>query len=130
MESLIFIARVAAMIQGITIKLYEQMATGRDAFNRIIVDETPVEVGNVLVAPATETEVLDSINLTGRKAIYILGIPKGDTHDWTDKKVAFFGQTFRTIGKPVEGIESMIPLQWNKKVRVEHYDVNANQASI
>ena len=76
----------------------------------------------LLVAPSTEQELLETTNLTGRKAVYTLGIPKGDTHDWVDKKVSFFGQNFRTIGQPIEGIDAMIPLQWNKKVRCEIYD--------
>ena len=35
--------------------------------------------------------------------------------------VEFFGQRFRTYGDVTEGIEAMIPLQWNKKVKVERY---------
>lgn len=107
------------MIKGITIILCEQIENGVDGFNRPTYTETEVEVYNVLVGQPTETEILDTLNLTGRKAVYTLGIPKGDTHDWTDKKVKFFGQTFKTIGMAVEGIENMMPLSWNKKVRVE-----------
>lgn len=110
------------MINGIPITLYTTVEEGFDAFHRPVVTETAVTVEDVLVAPITETEILESINLTGRKAVFILGIPKGDTNDWTDKKVAFFGRTFRTIGAPVEGIVDMIPLRWNKKVRCEEYD--------
>ena len=109
----------AAVIKGITVTLHERMQTGTDGFNRPIYEETAVDVGNVLVAPAAEDEIEDMLNLTGRKAVYTLGIPKGDTHDWTDKKVSFFGQDFKTIGSPVEGIEAMVPLEWNKKVRCE-----------
>lgn len=106
-------------IKGITIKLYEEIQVGTDAFNRPYYNEVVSDVDNVLVAPATETEILESVNLTGRKAIFTLGIPKGDMHNWTDKKVSFFGRTFKTIGAPLEGIPEMIPLKWNKKIRVE-----------
>lgn len=109
----------AAMIRGISVILYEKTQTGRDEANRPVYEETPVQVENVLVSPSTEQEMLDELNLTGRKAIYTMGIPKGDTHDWTDVRVGFFGQTFRTIGAPVEGIEALIPLEWNRKVRCE-----------
>ena len=81
-----------------------------------------MEVENVLVAPSTEQEILDTLELTGRRAVYTLGIPKGDNHVWTDRKVSFFGQDFRVIGAPVEGIEAMIPLEWNRKVRCEAID--------
>lgn len=109
----------AAILRGIQVMLHTQVQTGTDPFNRPIYQEAETVVDNVLVTPATETEITDTLNITGRKAVYTLGIPKGNTNDWTDKKVSFFGQTFRTIGSPVEGIEEMIPLDWNKKVRCE-----------
>ena len=52
-----------------------------------------------------------------------MAIPKGDTHDWSaGKKVSFFGHDWRIIQMPEEGIEWLIPLAWNKKVRVERYE--------
>lgn len=109
------------MIRGITIKLFNREQTGVDGFNRPIYSETEEEIPNVLVAPTSEQEVLDTLNLTGRKAVYTMAIPKGDTHDWENKTVEFFGQKWRTVGMPISGIESMIPLDWNTKVRVERY---------
>ena len=110
------------MIRGIAVKLYQKTESGVDAFNRPAYEETTVIVDNVLVAPSSSEEILDALNLTGRRAVYTLGIPKGDTHDWKNAKVEFFGQTFRAIGSPMEGIEDLIPLCWNKKVRVEAID--------
>ena len=109
-------------MKGIPITLYNKKEIGRDEFNKPIYDEVPETVRNVLIEAINSTEVLEMLSLTGRKAVYRLGIPKGDTHDWNDKKVSFFGQDFRTIGIPVEGIEEMIPLEWNKKVTVERYE--------
>ena len=43
-------------------------------------------------------------------------------HEWEDRKVTFFGKDWRVFGIPSEGIESMIPLKWNKKVTVERYE--------
>ena len=37
-------------------------------------------------------------------------------------QVRFFGEDWRIIELPEEGIEKLIPLQWNKKVRVERYE--------
>jgi len=112
-----------ARIRGITITLYDLTQTGTDPLNKPIYAETPVQIGNVLVAPVESTEQLETFSLTGRRAIYQLGIPKGDTHDWTaGKRVSFFGADWRIIGIPTEGIESMIPLDWNKKVQVERYE--------
>lgn len=109
-------------MRGITVTLYEQTQTGTDAFNAPVYEETPVEVENVLVAPASTAEILDNVNLYGRKAVYTLAIPKGDTHDWDNVRVDFFGRSWRTFGIPTEGIEALIPLSWNKKVMVERYE--------
>lgn len=109
--------------KGITVTLYERTQTSVDAFNHPVYTETAVNIDNVLVAPtdSLDTEITDTLNLLGKKAKYQLGIPKGDTHSWENCRVSFFGEDWRVIGKPTEGIESMIPLQWNRKVLVESY---------
>ena len=108
--------------QGITVTLYEETQIGEDAFNQAIFKETPVEVENVLVTPSSQSEILDSVNLYGKKAVYTLAIPKGDTNDWEDRRVDFFGERWRVFGIPSEGIDGLIPLDWNKKVTVERYE--------
>lgn len=110
-------------MKGITITLYNRTKTSTDALNHPIYTETAVSVDNVLVAPLSSEEVTEIYNLTGRRAEYQLAIPKGDANDWTaGKKVSFFGNTWRIIAIPEEGIEKLIPLSWNKKVRVERYE--------
>lgn len=110
------------IIKGIPITLYEQIETRPDEFNRPTHAEVPVTVYNVLVGRPSEQEVLDTLNLTGRKVVYVLGIPKGDTHNWENKTVEFWGQKFRTIGMPVTGIQNLIPMDWGQNVRVERYE--------
>lgn len=109
-------------IKGIDVILVEEREIGRDPFNAAIYQETEVLVSNVLIAPASSDDTINSTNLYGKKAVYILGIPKGDGHDWENKKIKFFGQTFKSFGKVTQGIEAMIPLDWNKKVQVESYE--------
>lgn len=109
------------MIKGITITLIDKQETGKDQFGATIYEDVPVLVDNVLVAPTSSDDVVNQLSLTGKKAVYTLAIPKGDTHDWEDKEVEFFGQRWRTFGFPTEGIEDLIPLEWNKKVMVERY---------
>lgn len=111
-------------MRGITVTLYEKTQTGTDAFNKPVYAENPVPVSNVLVSPATQggEEVLDTLNLTGRKAVYTLAIPKGDTHIWEGNRVEFFGESWNVIGMPTQGIEDLIPLAWNKKVQVERIE--------
>lgn len=110
-----------AMIKGITVKLYEKTQVGTDDFNAPIYEKTATEVENVLVCPTSSTDIVDQMNLYGKKAVYTLGIPKGDDHNWENVMVEFFGHKWRTFGIPIEGIESLVPLGWNKKVTVERY---------
>ena len=110
-----------AMIKGITVTYIGKRQTGTDPFNHPVYEEVEELVPNVLVSPATTDDIITSTDLIGKKTVYTLAIPKGDTHDWTDCKVRFFGQTWKTFGYPVEGIEENIPLDWNKKVSVELY---------
>lgn len=110
-------------MNGITVILYNRELVGTDAFNHPIYEDVAVQVDNVLVAPMSDEEVLQTYTLTGRKAVYQMGIPKGDTHEWTaGKRVRFFGEDWRIIGANQEGIEALIPLSWNKKVKVERYE--------
>ena len=53
--------------------------------------------------------------------MYWLAVPKGDNHHWEDAEVEFFGERWHTVGNPTQGIEDLIPLDWNKKVVVEKY---------
>ncbi len=108
-------------MNGIPITLYTETQTGVDDFNRPIYAETAETVENVLIGQPTTEDVVNELNLSGKRLAYTLAIPKGDAHDWTDKKVEFFGKTFRTFGEPTQGIEALIPLAWNKKVKVERY---------
>ena len=128
-------------IKGITVTLYNKIQSGTDGFgdpiyvegsdayssqvgtgqaDYMLVDtELAVNVDDVLVYPSSSTEVLETINLYGRKAVYTMAIPKGDTHKWEDTEVEFFGFRWKTIGFSSIGIEDMIPLDWNRKVLVE-----------
>ena len=109
-------------MKGITVILYEVTPVGKDPFNEPVYGEAPVEVQNVLVAPVSAEDIINDTALYGKRTVYQLGIPKGDTHDWKEKRVDIFGETFRTVGEVVKGIESMIPLEWNGKVKVVRYE--------
>ncbi|MDT2752337.1 hypothetical protein P7G96_10040 [Enterococcus thailandicus] len=110
-----------AKIKGITIILVDKVKTGTDPFGNPIYEDGDIEVENVLVSPTSSDDIVNQLTLNGKKAVYTLGIPKDDTHDWEDKEVKFFGERWRTFGFPSEGIKDLIPLDWNKKVMVERY---------
>lgn len=113
-------------IQGHTVTLYEQTQTGSDPFGAPIYEETAVEVENVLIGEPTTDDITTSTQVYGKVIRYMLGIPKGDSHDWQDKKVSWvdaYGRTYtvKTFGFPITGIEANIPGPWHMKVRCEEY---------
>lgn len=73
------------------------------------------------MSPVSVEDVTASVQLYGKKAEYMIGIPKGDTHIWEDQIVEFFGKRWHVFGFPEEGIEANIPLEWNTKWKVERY---------
>lgn len=112
---------MASMIKGKAVKLYQKIQTGTDCFGATLYDETPVEVENVLICPSSTEDVISDLQLYGKRSEYTLCIPKGDSHDWEDKRVEFFGKMWKTFGFPQEWIEGNVPLDWNRKVKVERY---------
>ena len=111
-----------AKIKGITVTLWQKTQTGIDDLRQPIYEEIPVLIDNVLVSPTTSQEIVESLNLYGKKVVYNIAIPKGDMHDWENCKVSFFGQDFKTVGLMTEGIDANIPLQWNKKIQAARYE--------
>lgn len=112
-------------MRGVTIKLIDKVDSGQtDELNRTIFIDRQITVHDVLVAPSSGQEIIDTLNLYGKKAIYTLGIPKTDTNVWEDREVilpAPFAGRYRTIGYSTAGIDALIPLRWNRKVTVERY---------
>ncbi len=111
-----------ARIKGITVTLISSKEVGRDPFDNPIFEDVEIEVENVLVKPTSTEDVVNTKDLTGRTAVYTLAIPKGDTNTWENQEVRFFGERWRVFGIPLQGIEELIPLDWNKKVMVERYE--------
>lgn len=108
-------------MRGVSIILHKKVQTGVDGFNAPVYSDIDEVVENVLIGEPTSEQIVEDLNLFGKHLAYVLAIPKGDEHDWTDVEVTFFGERFKTYGEPTQGIESLIPLSWNKKVKVERY---------
>lgn len=117
-----------ARLQGTSVILYTEVQTGTDPMGAPIIKEEPIQVDNVLVGEPSTDDITSATQMFGKKIEYMLGIPKGDTNDWTNKKVSWtdaYGNvhTVMTFGFPITGIEANIPpqLPWHKKVRCEAY---------
>lgn len=112
------------LIRGIDITLFEKTQNGVDALGNPTFEELPVTVHNVLVMPVSTVggDMPENTTLTGKGQIYNIGIPKGDTHNWTDSRVEFLGGKFKTFGFIEEGIEANVPGAWHKKISCERYE--------
>ena len=110
------------MIRGETVVLLTETVTGHDAFNAPIVETVEATVENVLVTPVDNGEIVSDRQLEGRRIIYELCIPKGDTHVWENKTVRIRGVEYKTFGTAKEYIEANVPLLWNKQIRCGRYE--------
>ena len=133
-------------ITGIDVILYKNIQTGTDPFGTPMYTDDiypsnevfPADdlyprdmaevVSNVLVGQPSDEEIITAVNLYGKRISYMLGIPKGDTHDWQDKIIEWtdaYGQTHRckTFGFPITGVEANLPrrVPWHMKVRCEKF---------
>lgn len=113
------------LLHGVPIQLKVKVQTGENRFGEPIFADDWETVEDVLVGLPSTEDLPAPGELNGRRVDYLLGIPKGDSHDWTDTEVelpAPFGGTYRTVGFPIAGIDDLIPLRWNRKVRVERVE--------
>lgn len=102
---------------GESVVLTVKTQSGVDAFNDPVYTETTETVANVLIGQPTAEEAQSSIDLYGKRCEVMLGIPKGDTHEWENTTVTFWGRTWHTIGPVIMGIEANVPTMWHKKIR-------------
>jgi len=68
-------------IKGITVILIDKVKTGTDPFDAPIYEDKEIPIENVLVSPTSSDDVINQVQLYGKKSTYTLGIPKGDEHD-------------------------------------------------
>ena len=109
-------------IKGITITLIDKVEVKKDPFGNPVFQDVEIQVDNVLVSPTSTDDIVNNLELEGKKSVYTLAIPKGNTNVWEGKEVRFFGAKWRVFGNTMQGIEHLIPLDWNKKVMVEAYE--------
>lgn len=99
------------MLKGIDILLYSGSTS--QTISNVLAGQPTSNTANKL----EDTTVLQGLTL---------GIPKGDTNDWDSRIVEFFGQRWRTVGMPLQGIEENIPLFWHKQVNVQRLDISGD----
>ena len=110
------------MIKGETVFLIEKTQTGTDPFGVPVYGETQVKVDNVLIGQPSTDEVMNDMNLYSKQLLFVLGIPKGDTHNWQDTVVIIRGLRFKTYGYPLTQTAENVPGPWNTQVKVARYE--------
>lgn len=109
--------------KGIDVKLTTKQATGEtDEFGSPVFSTVTDIVHNVLVAPTSSDDIPTTLDMTRFKALYTLAIPKADKHSWENGVVEFWGLKWLVVGVPLQGMDELIPLDWNKKVQVVRYE--------
>ena len=109
-------------MKGTTVRLAVKTVTGYDPFGAPIETEELVEVDDVLIGQPSSDDVTSATQLHGARVDFVLGIPKGDTHEWRDTFVEFWGKRFRTVGEPATAELENIPLRWGSTIKVERYE--------
>ena len=109
------------LITGKTVILFDKKKTGENTMGEEIFTETPVKIKNVLIAPASSTDITGSTQLSAKSAIYDLYIPKGDKHKWENRKVEFYGAMWHTVGCCLQYIPENTPGDWDRRIQVESY---------
>jgi len=114
-------------MRGVTVTLYEKTQTGADPFGAPVWTETPATVENVLIGEPTSDDIITATDLYGKRIRWMLGIPKGDTHDWRDARIEWtdaYGTThkLRSFGFPITGVAALVPTPWHMKVRCEEIE--------
>lgn len=110
------------MIKGETVYLIETNQTDVDPFGCPVVSESEVQVDDVLIGNPSTEAVINELNLSGKHMVFVLGIPKGDTHNWKDKKVKIRGEIYKSFGFPLTQTAENVPGKWNTQVKVEKYE--------
>lgn len=111
------------MLKGTTVQIAVKTQTGVDPFGAPIYSTTYEDVPDVLVGQPTTDDITSSVNLFGKKVEYMLGIPKGDTHNWVDADIIIWGQHYQSFGYPITGEQENIPLRWGQNVRVTRFEM-------
>lgn len=89
------------MIKGETVILIEKIKNGTDAFGAPIFTENEVEIKDVLIGNPSTDAVINELQLYGKRLIFVLGIPKGDNHNWAGYNSCDSRRAFQNLWIPI-----------------------------
>lgn len=108
-------------MKTMTVQLSVKTQSGYDPFGAPIETEELIDVPGCLVGQPSSDDIVQTMEMYGKRIAFVIGVPKGDENTWTDTDVIIWGERFHTIGFPETGIQENIPLKWGKNVKVERY---------
>lgn len=103
---------------GETVTITQRSEVGRDGFNNPIFEDTETDVENVLVAPATGDDVIESVRPEGSEVKYTLYFPKTFVGKLENERVKVRGDWLDVIGCPDCFDLNNCPTDWNMVVKV------------
>lgn len=99
-------------MRGETVIVDIKSPSGRDAFNALTYEPQQIEVSNVLCAPASSDDVLDSNRPDGAEVRYTLYFPKTFEQQLENTRVNVRGEWLNVIGSPNHFDASVCPTDW------------------
>ena len=109
-------------IAGETVTVLIPSQTSLDPFMKPVVTWTPVEVGNVLVAPGTSPDATDTNRPDGVEVVFTLHFPKTYTASLRGCRVLVGGTEYSVVGDPQAYEEWNTPGPWNRPVEVSRME--------
>lgn len=113
-------------MRGLTVSLRVRTLAGTDSSGGPVWTDTFETVDNVLIGEPGAEGISDDAGIYGRRQVFLLGIPKGDVHNWMNRHVSWTGPQGTvygiTFGFPITGVERLIPTPWHMKVRCVRID--------
>ncbi len=110
------------MIKGETVILVNKVDCGVNDFGETITESRETPIDNVLIGSPSVDKAIEELNVYGKHIAYILGVPKGDNHNWKDCEVIIRGERFKSYGFPLTQTDENVPTPWNTQVKVELYE--------
>ena len=110
------------LLEGETVVVIHRAEVGRGAGNTPIYTEVEEAVDDVLVSPASTSDVIESNRPDGTELVYRLDFPKTWTRSLRGCRVRVRGEEFHVAGDPRPFLGSLTPGRWNRPVNVERRD--------
>lgn len=110
------------MLKGETVTVFAPRLVGSDEYGADVYEFDPIEVENVLVAPAHSMDLTGSMRPTGDATDLVLYFPKSFTGSLRSARVRVREQTYEVQGDPLGFDPAITPTSWNLVVGVKRVD--------